>query len=66
MTRLNVPDMSCGHCKAAIEKAILGLDAKADIAVDLDARSVDITTAADMARVLDVLKAEGYPASVAG
>ena len=66
MTRLNVPDMSCGHCKAAIEKTIRRLDASAEIAFDMEARRVEFTAAADLAQVLEALKAEGYPASVAG
>jgi hypothetical protein len=26
MITLNVPDMSCGHCKATVEKAVAGVD----------------------------------------
>ena len=35
--RLSVPDMSCGHCKAAVERAIAEKDATASVTVDLSA-----------------------------
>lgn len=63
---LNVPDMSCGHCKAAVEKAIAGTDAAAAVVVDLPAHRVEVTTAAAPAAILAALDAAGYPATVAG
>lgn len=63
MTLLNVPDMSCGHCKAAVETALRGVDAKAEIAVDLAARTVSVTAAAPQADLIAALAAVGYPAS---
>ena len=65
MTKLNVPDMSCGHCKATVEGAIQSLDPMAEISVDLQTRTVDIDTDADMATVLKALADKGFPASVA-
>lgn len=65
MTRLNIPDMTCGHCKAAVEKAVASVDATAKVAVDLDARTVDIDSSADLAALLAALKAEGYAATPA-
>ncbi|MFT5061649.1 MAG: copper chaperone, partial [Polaromonas sp.] len=32
MTNYFIPDMSCGHCKATIEKTVLGLDPDATLA----------------------------------
>jgi len=65
MTKLNVPDMSCGHCKAAIEKAVAGVDANANVSVDLDNRTVSITSTINDAALIDALKAEGYEATIA-
>lgn len=45
MTRFNVPEMSCGHCTAAIEKAVKAVDASAEIDCDLSDRTVTITSA---------------------
>ena len=66
MTKLNVPDMSCGHCKAAVEKAIHGLDATASVAVDLEHRTVTVDDRLDLSAVQAALSAQGYPSSPAG
>lgn len=64
MTRFLVPDMSCGHCKAAVENAVRTLDAEARVDVDLDAKTVEIGTSKGEADVLAALEAAGFPASV--
>lgn len=65
MTKLNVPGMSCGHCKSAVEKAVTGIDAGASVNVDLENRTVDIDSAVTDAALIDALKATGYEATVA-
>ena len=65
MTRISLPDMSCGHCKATVEKTIRAVDPAARIEVDLESRTAAIEVA-DLAPVLAALEEEGYPASVAG
>ena len=65
MTKFNVPDMTCGHCKAAVEKAVAGVDASAKVVVDLDTRTVEIDSNADLAAILAALKEEGYEATKA-
>lgn len=62
MMRLEVPEMSCGHCKASIERAVKDLDASARIAVDLGTRRVEIATAATLEEVVAALKEAGYAA----
>ncbi len=64
MTKLMVPEMSCGHCKAAIEKAVAGVDADARVSVDLENRTVSIESAIADAALIDALKAGGYEATV--
>ncbi len=66
MTTFNVPDMSCGHCKAAIEKAVSAADAGASLSFDMDARMVEITSSLDAAALAGILESEGYPSSVSG
>lgn len=66
MTKLNVPDMSCGHCKMAVEKAIHAIDATAEVTVDLDQKTVSFPDALNQPAVLAALQAAGYPASPAG
>ena len=65
MTKLNVPDMSCGHCTAAIEKAIGNLDANAVVNTDLETKSVAITSSLSEDVIIQTLADEGYPATVA-
>lgn len=63
MLELSVPDMSCGHCKAAVEKAVASVDAQAAVSVDLDARTVRIDSAASPDSLIAALRTEGYDAT---
>ena len=65
MRTFSVPDMSCGHCKAAVESALAGVDSCATVAVDLETRKVSVETAADDAAILAALKDAGYDAAPA-
>ena len=60
MTRLTVPDMSCGHCKASVEKALAGL--ATDVQVDLGSRQV--TAKGDDDTMIAALAKVGFPATV--
>ncbi|MTD99202.1 copper chaperone [Paracoccus sp. YIM 132242] len=57
-----VPDMSCGHCKAAVEAAIAEAGGRA--AVDLATKTVTVE-GLDPARAADVIRAAGYEVAVA-
>lgn len=65
MTRLSVPDMSCGHCKAAIEKALGEMDPAAKIVIDLPGRTVEVQSARPLPEILKALDEAGYPARAA-
>ncbi|APF36216.1 heavy-metal-associated domain-containing protein [Chelatococcus daeguensis] len=62
MLTFQVPEMSCGHCVAAIERAVKALDAHAEVAVDLSARKVTVKTTRDEAAIRRAIDAAGYPA----
>jgi len=64
MTRLSIPDMSCGHCKAAVEAALAGVAGSGEIAVDLVAREVSVAGNAPVPALLAALHAAGYQAQV--
>lgn len=61
MTVFYVPDMSCGHCRSAIEKAISTKDAGAEIIFDMDARKVQVASRVPASELAALLKDEGYP-----
>ena len=66
MRRFSVPEMSCGHCKSAIEDAVLDADGGADLSFDMDARVVEIDTVLDTDEILASMKAAGYEATALG
>jgi copper chaperone len=64
MTRLSVPDMSCGHCKATVEAALGAVPLAGTIVVDLASRHVEVTGAAPAAALIAALAQAGYPAKL--
>jgi copper chaperone len=62
--QIAIPDMSCGHCRAAVTEAVTRLDPQARITIDQTTREADIATTAPAAAVLAALDAAGFPASV--
>jgi copper chaperone len=66
MTTLSIPDMSCGHCKAAVEAALAAVPGTRNVVVDLAGRQVSLESVAPMAALLAALNAAGYPAQVTG
>lgn len=64
MTKLFVPDMSCGHCKASITEALMALPNVGAITVDLAAKEVSTDGSADPAELVAVLGQIGFPAEV--
>ncbi len=60
---LDVPDISCGHCKESIEAAVADLDGVASVEVTIDTRTVEVAfdpTTATRARIVDAIEAQGY------
>jgi copper chaperone len=60
MLKLNVPDMTCGHCAGVIEKAVKSVDPAASVTVDLAGKLVTVMTAAAPADVSAAVDAAGY------
>lgn len=65
MTTYHIPDMSCGHCKATVEKTIHALDPAAQIDFDMAARKITVQSGSDAANITAALAEAGYPASPA-
>ncbi|MCK0141832.1 heavy-metal-associated domain-containing protein [Aliiroseovarius sp. F20344] len=61
MTTFLVPDMSCGHCKAAITEALEGLGS-VHLSFDMEAREVQVQGLAP-AKVIATLEDIGFPST---
>ena len=60
MFRFSVPNMSCGHCTASIQKAIVAADPDAKVSCDLTARIVDVDSTLDEAALAVAIRDAGY------
>jgi len=56
----SVPDMSCGHCTAAIEKAVKAADPAATVNCDLATHRVSVNTSLTGVDVGAAIKQAGY------
>lgn len=62
MRRLSVPDMSCGRCAAAIEKAIKAIDPTAKVSCDLGAHIIDVESFLSERALSEAIRDAGYDA----
>ena len=65
MTRFTVPEMSCGHCTAAIEKAIKEIDNQAKVDCNLDDHSVSISSDLPARALQSAIYEAGYKSEAA-
>jgi copper chaperone len=63
MTTLSIPDMSCGHCKAAVTAALTAVPGVAAVEVDLSDRTARVGGNAPLPALLAALEQAGYPAT---
>ena len=64
--RYHVPEMSCGHCVAAITKAVLDVAPGARVDADLAMHQVTVTGATQGDKIQAAIKGAGYtPTEVA-
>ncbi|MEX1003805.1 MAG: copper ion binding protein [Acidimicrobiia bacterium] len=62
-TTLEVPTISCGHCKSSIERAVSNLDGVRSVEVGIDAKQVDIDfddTAVSLDTIVAAIEEQGY------
>lgn len=62
MTTYNVPDMSCGHCKASITDALMAKDGTVELAFDMNNRLLTVA-GLEAEQVIEVLDEIGFPAT---
>ena len=56
----SVPDISCGHCKSAIEGEVGALDDVATVLVDIEARTVTVDGEASDEAIHAAIEEAGY------
>ena len=56
----DVPGISCGHCKAAIEEEVGQLDGITEVNVDVDSRKVTVTGEVDDDAIHTAVEEAGY------
>ncbi len=61
MYQFNLPDMSCGHCVAAITQALQQADAQALVQVDLAAKTAVVDSQLPREALAAALAEAGYP-----
>jgi copper chaperone len=66
MSRFSVPEMSCGHCKASIEGALLDADPGAELSFDMTAREVEVDAVLDEGEIVAAIKTAGFEANPLG
>ena len=61
-SKFTVPEISCGHCKETIESIINSLDNVETVNVDIDQKSVEVTSSSnlDLSLVSNMLDEQGY------
>ncbi|HEY5683775.1 MAG TPA: copper ion binding protein [Acidimicrobiia bacterium] len=60
---LNVPDISCGHCKMSIEGAVSEMTGVGRVDVAIDARTVDLAfddAAVSLDAIIEAIEEQGY------
>jgi copper chaperone CopZ len=56
----DVPEISCGHCKSAIESEVAGVPGVARVEVDIEGRTVRVEGSADAGAVVAAIEEAGY------
>ncbi len=60
---LDVPDISCGHCKMSIEGAVAPINGVDDVEVTIDQRTVSVAYDGSddtLRAVIDAIAGQGY------
>ena len=58
----SVKGMTCGHCEAAVTRAIHSIDPAAKVSTDRSANRVSVESGADPAALQRAIVSEGYEA----
>lgn len=59
-TVIKINGMSCGHCKAAVEKALRGVAGVITAEVDLEKKQAVVTGGAELSKLREAVEDAGY------
>mgnify|MGYP000399454878 CR=1 FL=1 len=62
---MRVHDMTCGHCAAAIKKAVQATIPGTEVSADPASKLVSVTGPVDFARLKEILAKAGFTATMA-
>ena len=65
MIHLNVPDITCAHCADVISRAVKNVDAAADPRVDIEGKSVSLSSKFPPTDFIEALEEVGYSSFLA-
>lgn len=60
LPRFKVDGMPCAHCGRTVMESIHQVDPGATVEIDLASRAVETNSPADVVRLADAIRAEGY------
>ncbi len=60
----SAPGMSCGHCKARVEKALAAAGFKDGVQVNLDDKTVTVESNGSAEKLAAIITDAGYPATL--
>ena len=64
MIKLNVPDMTCGHCVKSISAAIQSKYSSARVVCDLASKTVEVEKGPSAQELQDTLQEAGYSSTL--
>jgi copper chaperone len=65
MIHLSVPDITCANCADVIARAVKGVDGSATCKVDIDAKSVQLSSKFPPSDFIEALEEVGYSSFLA-
>lgn len=66
MIEYSIPDMTCGHCAAAVERAIKSVDPTASARIDLASRKALVESVLEPSAIGASIEEAGYAVTVVG
>lgn len=60
MHRYSIPKMTRGRCANVIARAVMGVDPRAEVTIDLGAREIVVRTGAEETRIAEAIRSAGY------